>query len=151
MAASYLTATYVNQYITSAVRISLFDDDEDGSLSASEIAAFDELVTGASEQARAYAENAGYVPGDSTTSRILKKATLGIFLIEAYQRRQQNVPEQFATLLSLAEELRTGALEIYDLTPTTRDAVGGSSFTETDSSVSGSREQKFSRSKLTGY
>lgn len=145
MAAAYITATDVNAAITSAVRADLFVDDSGDAF-------FDDLVQKASELVKSAAHNAGYITlGDTTTSQQIKMATLGQFLMLAYNRKQQALPEAFYEAYNMLERIRNGAIELTDFDASTTSGIGGAAFTETNSSVTGARYNVFSRSKLDVY
>lgn len=149
MAAIYIDSTYVDGYLGTDRRQALFND---GSGYVSTY--FDQLVLSASDLVKAAALNAGYTLGDTTTSQTVKTATFGAFLMLAYGRKDQPVPEQYATTVNLIEAIRTGAVPLPGVEPDGATAIGGADFTETSTSISsadGSRPQVFSRSNQDLY
>ena len=126
MAASYIDATYVDAFISAGRRQKLFTDPAVGSYTAS---FFTQQVTSASELVKSAAKTAGYVLGDSTSDEVVKLATFGQLIMMAYGRKNEAVPEQFATAVNLAAAVRNGDLPLTS-SPTSRDAVGGVSFLE---------------------
>ncbi len=147
MPATYIDTDDVDAVLDSDTRQDLFTP-VGGAYTASY---FDRSVQLASELVKAAASNAGYTLGDTTTNETVKLATLGQLLGFAYARRQLELPAQFWGLINLSEAIRTGDVPLVGLTPSESAAVGGSGFSTTDSTVTGSREQVFSRSELDVY
>lgn len=150
MAASYITAGYIDAFIGTVARQEFFDDGS--GYDATAATNFNLLIQAASGVVKAAAHNAGYTSlGDTTTDPDVQRATLGQWMAFAYNRKQQRVPGEFFELVNLTTEIREGRTPLTSLSPDTDDAVGGSTFSETLSTLSGSMHQVLSRSKLEGY
>lgn len=147
MSAAYITAVDVDAFIGQATRSALFNDGNGFTTST-----FLKVVYNASSLVKAAAHAAGYTSlGDTTTNDTIKTATLGQFLVMAYNRKQQRVPAEFYEQINLTSEIREGRVPIPGMSPSTQDAVGGVSFSETSTSVSGARYNVFSRGRLDVY
>lgn len=146
MAAAYIDATYIHAFISQGRLEDLFTD-PGGSYTASYLT---QQISASSELIKSAAKNAGYTLGDTTTDENVKLATFGQLLMMAYGRKGEAVPEQFATAVNLAAAIRSGDWPLTS-TPNARDAVGGVKFSETTSTVSGSRHPVFNRIKLDVY
>lgn len=149
MAASYLTTADVDAVIS--VRTRLFEDTSPGDGSGYSATFFTRAVELASAIVKSAAHSAGYTSlGDSTTDEQVIAATLGQFLVIAYNRKQQAVPPEFFEAVNLATGIRDGSVPLTSLTVSSRAAVGGVEFSDVSESTS-SRHQVMSRAKLTTY
>lgn len=143
MSAAYIDTTFVDRHIGQDARLALFDDG-----AGYEAATLTALINTASAILKAALQNAGYSPGDSTTSDLVKIATFGQFVLMAYGRKGLKVPDQFATSVALAEGIRSGAVPVPDTDPSTRDGVGGVLFTDSSDTTSTGKPAIFSRDNL---
>lgn len=148
MAANYLADADINAAIGSELRVALFSD-SGGTESTTERTRAIEI---ASAIVKAAVTKAGYSIGDTTTDDTVIAATLGQFLAIAYGRKGEKVPEQFYSVVNLAEEIKTGKVPLPSLALDTSAAVGGVDFSDTSSSSASSRHQVFAlRTKLDVY
>ena len=151
MAAAYLATADVDAAIGATERQVLLSDTEAvGGYSATYFTAINNR---ASELAKAMAEKAGYSPGDTTTDQRLIAATLGLFLVEAYSRKQggeEGRKRVAPHLLMAVDDLRSGKLKLTS-TPTTLGAAGGAQFSESDRTATTNWAPVFSRERLGKY
>ncbi len=145
--ASYITATDINAVIDDGARQALFTPTG----SSYDSGTFSTCVMHASEIVKAAALNAGYTLGDTTTNQTVKTATVGQFLALAFARKQQSLPEQFWAMFNMTEGIRTGNIPIPGATPSETAAIGGSKFSSTDTTVTGSRENLLDRESLKNF
>lgn len=137
MAASYIATTDVDAVIGTKERQKLFTDDEAGS--AYDSTEYDRVVELASELIKVAGKHAGYTLGDSSTDQSVKLATIGAFLPMAYGRKGLAVPAPLVWMTNLAEAIRRGEYPLTGTSPDTDHARGGSQFTESSATVTGSR------------
>lgn len=143
---AYIDATFIDQRMSDDVRQALFDDG-----SGYQSSYLTALIEDADAVVDAALANAGYSTGLVTPPQLVKLASFGQFLAQAYGRKGLKVPDQFLTFVNLAEGIRSGAVPVPSMTPTARDAVGGVSFSESSSTITSARPQVFSRAKLDVY
>lgn len=145
MAVAYITTAQVNAQITSAKRAALFADDVADAF-------LNELIEQASVRVQAAAQRAGYTIGSSTTNEQIVNATMAVFLLMAYGRRDQTLPERFHPDLSLVDRLERGELALVGVTPDAGAGIGGAIFSEGDEDVDDdARFNPFRRDKMAGY
>jgi hypothetical protein len=131
---AYIDTTYVDNALTSAVRLKLAPDST----------VFDQLVAMAEARVNSALEHAGYqAPIVGTASNDVKLATYGVFLKLAYARAQLDPPDRDEWLLSLADAIREGTYPVVGVTPSPSAGVGGVLFTESDASIDDSVYQIF--------
>lgn len=147
MASLYLSVADVDAAIGSTRRQNLFATETGTYLTAD----YTRVVQYSSALVKAAAQNAGYSLGDTTTDDVVVTASLGQFLKMAYGRKGGEVPDQWDSAVALLEAIRTGAVPIPSLTPSTRDGSGGSVFTESSTSITNSSRQIFSRREQNVY
>lgn len=151
MAATYITATYIDSFIGADVRAALFTD-------GSEVYSATILgvqINAASALIKAYAKNSGYDLGDTTTDDSVMLATLGALMRVAYSRPDKNiaVPDGFdshpATLAYMG--ILSGDMPILSATPNVGAEVGGFQFTESDPDVTDAVVRRTSKTELAGF
>ena len=148
MAANYIANADINGLIGTARRELLFTE-PGGSYSATEQTRCVEI---ASAIVKSNAHNAGYTGlGDTTTNDQIVALSLRLFLELAYARKGEKVPEGLVTNFPTLDDLRTGKLGLTGLAPAERDAVGGSYFSESSTSVTDASVQVFTRAEQNRY
>lgn len=131
---AYIDTTYVDNAIGSDVRSAV----------APTTAAFNQFEAAARARIKEAASGAGYTLGDTTTSAQVQDLTLGVFIILSYsQTKGITVPPEFRDTFYRLDDIRTGKAKLIDYTPSSRDGVGGATFSAT-SGTSG-RPQVFDR------
>ena len=128
MAAIYITDTYVYYLVGGSAKVQSYFNDGSGYDSD----ALDQAILTASERVQSAALAAGYALGDTTTSEIVKEATLGQFLLLMYGRKERKPPAVHQTYVDMCEAIRSGLIPIPNETPVSQDAVGGVEFTSSD-------------------
>lgn len=149
MTAAYLSTGDVDAVITAITRQSLFS--EDGTVAGYVSADFTSVNQDASEIIKAYAKNAGYALGDTTTDRVVISATLGQFLRIAHARKGIPLPPgNWDELMSMGEKIADGRIPLIG-DPSVRPAVGGFAWSSQSATDVDGRPQIFSRRSLMGY
>jgi len=153
MSAAYIDETYIQAFIGLDVMQALFTTPS-AEYSATHLGV---AVNAASALVKMAAKNAGYTLGDTTTDDTVKLATLAEFIKMAPGMRKgltvaQSFVDQFAGLMSA---IANGTLPL-DSDPDTVGGVGGSTFSETDTSVTPTADAPtfppvFNRFTLRGY
>lgn len=105
----------------------------------------------ASSRIQAAAQAAGYTLGATTTIDIVILATIGQQIKMAYGAKLEQIPQQFAEAVSLADDMISGRVPIPGLTPSTGGAVGGASFTGHTTESTTDHPQVFNRDFLDRY
>lgn len=143
--ASYIDADDIDALLGTATRQDLF-----ATVNGTYVTAwFSNCIIFASELVRVAAFNSGY--SNPSADNAIKVATLGQFMIMAYGRKQKTPPAIFAEMLMVYDKIVKGEFQFPDQTPTAQDAVGGSSFSETDATQDNSREPIMDRDGLSGF
>ena len=120
----------------------LSDDNRDGMT-------VDQIITWGSALVDAAILNAGYTPPESDkcdnaeVQDLVKMATVGAIVAMLWGRKGLAPPESLNVFGSTFNELYAGNLRIPGLTPNARDAVGGVSFSSSDSRDPNGRPQIF--------
>ena len=149
MAACYISSSDVDAFIGIVRRQALFNDQVSVGYVDNN---FIRITQMASAVVKSAAHNAGYTSlADSSDDDDVKLATIGQFLLMAYGRKGEAVPEQFASAINMAEAIRKGDLELTGLTVNARDAVGGNKWTESSTSITNAAIQIFSRAQQNVY
>lgn len=144
MAAAYISETEIAAQITQAKFDGLFSDDS-GDIFR------DQLIEQASERVRSAAKRAGHALGDTTTDQNVVYATMGVFLLLAYGRRDEQLPERFSDMLRTVDKIERGEIAL-DGAPNTTSAIGGAVFSESNEDTSSTaRFNPLSREKMAGY
>ena len=152
--AQYLTTAYVDAMMSARTRTRLFTDDEQVGFDTT---AFNIVVAAATAKVRSRLSEAGYTPPDDLddTSKIsaegadlIRVATFEVFKRMAYQRKLLPVDFDPPHYKTIADELGSGDADPESLTPNAATAVGGVSFTESSSTVSGSVQRIFPRTLM---
>lgn len=128
MAAIYIDDDYVDALTGGSDKREAFFNDGGGYQSTY----FDQAVLTASARVKSAGEAAGYSLGDTTTSEIVKEATLGQFLLLMYGRKDRSPPKIYQSYVDMCEAIRLGVIPIPDATPEAIEAVGGVEFTSSD-------------------
>lgn len=127
-----LTEAFVEAMISDEVQEALFADDVGDAFFNVFVATADALVEAA-------LKNAGYpapvLASSPKAFALAQLAAFGEFIKLAYGRKQETVPEEYSTAVSLLKRIIEGELPMPDLAPAVPDAVGGVLFTESDPSV----------------
>jgi hypothetical protein len=115
-----------------------------------------ELAEGAVESALTMGGYSAAVPSSVYTAtsdvpKTIKLAAYGTWLALAHGRHAKAVPEDLRPHVALLDDIREGRLEIPNVPKIVERAVGGVTRTETDSSITDSKPQIFSRSGMEGY
>lgn len=146
--AAYITRAEIEAQITAAKLDALFADDVGD-------AHLNELIERASGRVRSAALRAygRDVLGDSTTTNEqAKAATMAVFLLMAYGRRDLSLPERYMPDLALVDALESGRMALVGVTPDTEAAIGGVAFSALDESEDDdARYNPFRRDKMRGY
>lgn len=153
MAAEYISQTYVDFWLSSAVRIALFTDG-----STYQSAAFIGLVRAASADVATAIRNSGYeAPATTTSDEYIKLATLGVFFPMAAGRPEKNLawPEGWENSrpAKAAEAILSGDATL-SLPLNTGNSVGGIQFSDSSTGTTladGGRPQIFGRFNLRDY
>lgn len=144
---AYIDETYIDNLCDTNVVDAFFTDIGAGAVNST---ALTQAIATAASLVKSALRNAGYTPpGDSDTiPEIVKTATFGAFVKIMYGRKQLEVPEQYADVVSLLERIRKGDEDIDGLSLDEAAAVGGVSFSDhSDTSTSG-RPPIFDRSGM---
>ena len=137
---AWIDTTYVANAITSTVQTVVAPTGD----------VFDQLEAQARARVKEAASVAGYSLPDTTSSAQLKDLCLGVFIVLAYaQRKGLRVPEQYRDTFYRLDMIANGKAKLVDYVPSSRDGIGGSSFSAT--SGTNSRPQQFSRGKLSQW
>lgn len=137
---AWIDTDYVDNAIGSTVRSAI----------APSGAVFTQLEAQARARVKEAASVAGYSLPDTTSSDQLKDLCLGVFILLTYaQRKGLRVPEQYRDTFYRLDMIANGKARLVDYTPSSRDGVGGSTFSAT--SGTDARTQQLSRSKLTQW
>ena len=126
---THITTTYVNNAIGSSELTALMTSEGTST-------ALTQLIQAASSIVDSALSNSGYTPPTSSAPDMVKAATLGALLPLLYSRKQIAIPEGYQVYLDSYSMIRDGRFPVPGLTPNSRDAVGGVSFSDSDSSVS---------------
>lgn len=115
-----------------------------------------QLILAADTRAQQDLKQAGYTaePGDytpATASKIVQHVSLGYFIRMGFVRRNLKIPEDLKVYTDAGDRVATGKLMPDGLTPDPSDAVGGTTFTNSDVSISGGIPPQFSIPKLNSW
>ena len=125
--ATYIDADYVDYLLTEDVRVSVFTDN--GTYNT---AAFNQLVTLASERVLQAAAAAGFSLGQTTTNEMVRSATYGQLLLMMDGRRGFRLDDQMWNHINVIEDIRTGKIPLTGESTDEETTVGAASFTSSD-------------------
>lgn len=135
---AWIDSTYVDNAIGSTVR---------SAVTGASSTVFDQFEAAARARVQEAASVAGYSLPDSGVTDQLKDLCCGIWIILAYgDRKGLQVPERFRDVLYRLDMVSNGKARLVGYTPSSRDGIGGSSFSAT--SGADGRPQQMSRTKL---
>ena len=124
---AYLNTTIIDAAIGTDTRLALTDNDP---------TTLSQLIALASSVVDAALSNAGHaVPLTDAIADlpgVVHIATLGQFMILAYQRKGLEVPESARTATGILNAIAKGDVPIPGKTPEAQEAVGGGEFTDSD-------------------
>lgn len=118
-------------------------------LSDSDADTIDQVIQYASSLVDAALINAGYTPpatlkaDPSAAVDLVKMATIGAVVAQLYGRKGIKPPESLNVFGATFNAIVDGTLTIPGMTPSAEKAVGRVDFTESDSTVSGSKPKIF--------
>lgn len=131
---AYIDTTYVDNAITSAVRLKLTPD----------ATVFDQIETMARARINSALNHRGIsVPLTGTIPEDVKLATYGVWLRLAYGRAQLDPPERYNWLLEIADAIIAGTFPIPSIAASPAAGVGGVLFTDSDSTTTDTVPQVF--------
>jgi hypothetical protein len=137
---AWIDTDYVDNAIGSTVRSAI----------APTAGVFNQWEAAARARVKEAASVAGYSLPDTTSSDQLKDLCLGVWIVLTYAgRKGLRVPEQYRDVFYRLDLIANGKARLVDYTPSSRDGIGGSSFSAT--SGTNARPQQFSRSKLSNW
>lgn len=105
----------------------------------------------ARRKVRAAYQMAGYTTSDTTATALQKDLAMAQWVLERYGvARGLAVPPSIADLINMLNLVRSGELPDPDATPSTRDGIGGSEFTDSSqtSASTAARPARLDRSEL---
>lgn len=140
---AWIDSTYVDNAIGSTVRAAI-----DGGSST----VFTQIETQARVRIKEIAATRGYELGDTTTSDQLKDLCCGVWIVIGLGMRKgirYQVPAQYQDIGERLNALKSGDLRLLDYTPSSRDGIGGASFSATTGT--NGRPQQMSRKALTQW
>lgn len=138
---AWIDTSYVDNAIGSTVR---------AAVTGSSQTVFDQFEAMARARVKESASVAGYSLPDSNVTDQLKDLCCGVWIVLAYAMREGlRVPEQYRDIMYRLAMVASGQAQLSGYTPSSRDGVGGATFSAT--SGTDSRPQQFARSKLTQW
>lgn len=143
MPTNYIDDADIDGWLEPAVWQELFKQ-QNGTYDSNAVARRVRAADFASMLARTALENAGYTPGTSTDNDAVKTTAMAFFLRIAFGRKKLAMPDAYDVILAgLPEGVRLGQVPIPDLDADPDHAVGGNQWTESDTSVTGSKPRVF--------
>lgn len=138
---AWIDSTYVDNAITSTVR---------SAVTGASSTVFDQYEQAARARVKEAASIAGYTLPDTTSSDQLKDLCCGVWIVLAYAgRKGLRVPDQYRDIFYRLDMIAKGTARLVDYTPSSRDGIGGSTFSATTGTDS--RPQQLSRKALTNW
>ena len=138
---AWIDTTYVDNAIGSTVRTAVTN---------SSSTVFDQFEEAARARVKEAASIAGYSLPDTTTSAQLKDLCCGVWVTLAYgTRKGLVVPERFRDVIYRLDLVASGKARLVDYTPSSRDGIGGSTFSATTGTDG--RPQQMSRKALSQW
>lgn len=125
--AAFIDTTYVDVFVTQAVRVAVFTDS-----GVYNTAAFTQMVTTASQAVIEAAKNAGVTLGTTTTNETIKSATFGRFLIDFQARRGLELSDNMLAHVKVLRDIENGTIPLTDENPSGLETVGAAAFTSSD-------------------
>lgn len=121
--------------------------------SASELT---KMITRSDGRAKSALKAAGYTvsPGSytpATTPIEIKDASLGYFIRMGYAKLGLDTPKQFEMYTTAGDALSKGEIQPDGIDPDPEDAIGGVTFSDSDSTIDGSFPPVFSRDALKNF
>lgn len=145
---AYITQSYIEAFLGSEVLTELFTDD--GAYNSNHV---NTVIEAAESRVKQALKAAGYTPPSTTTTDgVIKQATLGQFIIMAYNRptKSLEIPTTFRQYIGVMQALYEGTIRPETLTPDELAGVGGIRVKRRNADGD-ELKSVFSRDDLAGY